>query len=300
MNLIKRIPQVFQQLKLALQLLVNNDPLRLAASTAFFASFALPFILIILVQVLDIFFNRQTVSDALFERLSYVLGKQSIQQLVVTIRGFRGLVHSGWAIAAGSLFMVFVATTLFRVIRNSFNQLWMLRIVPEKKLRTSMTGRLQSLLLILFTGLLFVAGGVLESMQALFGTYINEVIPGSRIFFNGILSLLISISITTLWFTLLIHFIPDGQSTWKISFAGAFVTAILFAVGKFVLKKILIDSDIDKIFGPAGAFVLLLLFVFYTSMIMYYGVAFTKVWADWKNKPIKPLAHAKHYVWVDE
>lgn len=279
----------------ALRLLINNDPLRLAGATAFFATFALPFILIILVQVLSLIFSRREISHELFVRMSSILGEESMQGVVVTIRGFRGLVESWWAITAGSLFMIFVATTLFRVIRNSFNQLWMIRIDPQVGFRMSMLARFKSLLLILCTGVLFITGVVLEAMQVLFGKYINELIPGSGIFFNGILSFLISIFITTVWFALLFHYIPDGKSKWKISLSGALLTSLLFALGKFVLKRLLVDSNIDQVFGRSGAFVLVLLFVFYSAMIMYYGAAFTKIWGAHKGEPIEPLPHAEFY-----
>jgi membrane protein len=131
---------IFIQLGLSLKLLLSNDPLRLAGATAFFATFALPFILIILVQVLSLIFNRREISHEIFVRMSSILGEESMQGVVVTIRGFRGLVESWWAITAGSLFMIFVATTLFRVIRNSFNQLWMIRIDPEQEFKLSLRG----------------------------------------------------------------------------------------------------------------------------------------------------------------
>ncbi|HTN16031.1 MAG TPA: YhjD/YihY/BrkB family envelope integrity protein, partial [Chitinophagaceae bacterium] len=170
----KRLKEIPKQFKLAAQLLISNDPLRLAGATAFFATFALPFILIILVQVLSLLFNRKEISRELFVRMSAILGKPGMEQLVVTIRGFRGLVN-GWVdIVAGSLFMMFVATTLFRVIKNSMNQLWMIRLRAEKKFRISMVSRLRSMVLILFTGVLFVSGGLLESLQLLFGRNINE------------------------------------------------------------------------------------------------------------------------------
>lgn len=293
-----KLKNTFSQLGLALKLLISNDPLRLAGATAFFATFALPFILIILVQVLSLIFNRREITHEMFVRMSAILGEESMEGVVITIRGFRGLVESWWAITAGSLFMVFVATTLFRVIRNSFNQLWMIRIDPEQEFRLSLMGRLKSLLLILCTGVLFVAGVVLEALQVLFGKYIDVLINGAGIFFNGLLSFLISILITTAWFSLLFHYIPDGKSKWKVSFSGALLTSLLFALGKFVLKRLLIDSNIDQIFGRSGAFVLVLLFVFYSAMIMYYGAAFTKIWGIYKKTPIKPLPHAEFYTFM--
>lgn len=295
----KQLKTIATQLRLSLHLLIANDPLRLAGATAFFASFALPFILIILVQVLSLIFNRRTISHDLFVRLSGILGAESMKQVGTTIRGFRGLVKSGWAIAVGFIFMLFVATTLFRVIKNSLNQLWMIRIEPGQKLRMSLVGRLKSILLILFTGLLFVTTGVLESMQIIFGTYINEILPGFGIFFSGFLSFVISIFITMLWFGTLLHYIPDGRPSWKVTFASALLTSLLFALGKFVLKRLLIDSNIDKVFGPSGAFVLVLLFVFYASIILYFGAAFTKVWGIHVKSPITTLPHAVFYTYKD-
>jgi membrane protein len=297
--MIKKTKDILQQLRLSVKLLIANDPLRLAGATAFFATFALPFILIILVQVLSLVFNRRTISHDLFVRTSSILGTASMQQVVVTIRGFRGLVSSWWTITAGSIFMIFVATTTFRVIKNSFNQLWMIRLRDKEGFGTSMASRLRSLLLILFTGLLFVIGGVLESVQLLFGQYINEFIPGSEIFFRGFFSFLFSISISTTWFSVLLHYIPDGKPSWRVTLAGAFVTSLLFAFGKFTLKRLLIDSNIDKIFGSSGAFVLVLLFVFYSSIILYYGAAFTKVWGEFTNDPIRPLPRSVFYSHVD-
>ena len=291
----KKAKNIFTQLGISLRLLISNDPLRLAGATAFFATFALPFILMILVQVLSLIFNRREISSELFARMSSILGEASMLQVLVTIRGFRGLVSSWWAITAGSLFMLFVATTLFRVIKNSFNQLWMIRVDPDQKFRVSVKGRLQSLVLILFTGVLFVAGVVLEALQVLFGKYINDMIHGSGIFFNGILSFLISIFITALWFAVLFYFIPDGRPKWKVSFSGGLLTSLLFALGKFVLKRLLVDSNIDQVFGRSGAFVLVLLFVFYSAMILYYGAAFTKTWGIYVKQPIKPLPHAEFY-----
>lgn len=279
------------QLNLSARLLAANDPLRLAGATAFFATFALPFILIILIQVLSLIFNKGAISDELFMRLSAMLGPKGMEQLMVTTNGFRGLVNGWIDVTAGSLFMLFVATTLFRVIKNSMNQLWMIRMKPVKKFRTSLFGRFRSLILIIFTGFLFVTGGLLETIQLLLGKHINEFIPG----FTGLLSFLISIFINATWFAVLLHFIPDGRPHWKISVTGALLTSLLFALGKLILKVLLVESNIDQVFGASGSFVLILLFVFYSSIILYFGAAFTKVWAEFKQCPIKLAPNAVFY-----
>lgn len=293
--MILKTKNIIKQFGLSAKLLSANDPLRLAGATAFFATFALPFILIILVQILGLIFNKREISQDIFIRISAIVGEKGMIQLVNTIKGFRGMVDNRWDIAIGSVFMLFVATTLFRVIKNSMNQLWMIRLKPEKRLSTSLLGRLRSVILIVFTGILFVTGGLLESLQLIFGKNLNEILPGNPIILSGFFSFIISTIITTLWFGTLLHFIPDGRPHWKVSATGALLTSLLFAVGKFVLNILLVKSNIDQIFGASGSFVLILLFVFYSSIILYFGAAFTKVWSEYVQLPIKLLPHAVFY-----
>lgn len=294
-----RTAEIPKQFLLALRLLSSKDPLRLAGATAFFATFALPFILIILVQVLSLVMDRRDLSQDFFERLSAWVGPKGMGQLVVTIRGFRGLVDTPLEITLGSIFMIFVATTLFRVIKNSMNDLWLIRLKPGQKLTSSLASRLRSLLVILFTGVLFLVGGLLESLRLLFGKNIIEVFPGTGLFFTGFLSFLISITITTIWFAVLLYYLPDGKINRRVCLTGAIITSLLFALGKWVLKVLLVNSNIDRVFGAAGSFVLLLLFVFYSALILYYGTAFTKIWSDFTGKPVKPASKAISYTLLD-
>ncbi|GAA4454887.1 YihY/virulence factor BrkB family protein [Rurimicrobium arvi] len=293
------IKSAARQFLLAFRLLSSKDPLRLAGATAFFATFALPFILIILVQVLSLVINRKTISHEFFTRMSAILGQKGMSQLVTTVRGFRGLVNTPLEMILGSLFMIFVATTLFRVIKNSMNELWLIRLKPGQRFTSSLTSRFHSLILILLTGVLFVAGGLLESLQLLFGRNIDELIPGTGIVFTGFVSFLISVSVTTIWFGVLLFYVPDGRPERKPGITGAILTALLFALGKWILKVLLVNSNIDRVFGAAGSFVLVLLFVFYSSMILYFGAAFTKVWSDFTGRPIRPANKAVSYTIQD-
>lgn len=292
----QKIFGIVQSLRSAITILVSNDPLRLAGATAFFTTFALPFLLIILVQILSLIFNRREISRELFAHMSSILGEKSMRQVVTTIRGFRGLVESWWAVTAGSLFMLFVVTTLFRVIRNSINQLWMIRADPAYEWKMSLKGRLNSLLLVLVIAVLFMIGGLLEGLQVVLGNYINELIPGSGIWMIRLFSYLISVVITTVWFTLLFRYIPDGRLVWKVSFTGALLTSFLFSLGKFVLKRLLVDANLDIVFGSSAPYVLVMLFVFYSAMILYYGAAFTIAWSRQTNNPVRLLPHAEFYV----
>jgi len=295
MKFLIQIKNTGRQLVNAYRLLLKNDPLRLAGATAFFTSFALPPILLLLIQLLSLLFNRKAVSQELFTELGSILGDDGVRQLVETLRGFRGLAIN-WPMAiVGFFFLLFVATTLFRVIQSSLNQLWMIQKTGDKRFKMAMVTRLKSTGLIIFTGLLFMASLAAGSLKLIFGNFLDDKIPGSGVYSNGTLSTLVSIAIVCTWFTVLFRYLPDGKPKWRVAFTGGLLTSILYNIGAFVLKFLLLNSNIGVVYGASASVVLLLLFVFYASLIFYYGAAFTKVWGEYLEQPIQPVIHAELY-----
>lgn len=290
-----RVTEIAIQVKDAFRLLVKNDPMRLAGATAFFTTFALPPILLILIQLLSIIFERRTISRELFHQLSEIVGKDSVKQLILTLRGFRGLADNLPLAIGGFIFLLFVATTLFKVLQSSINQIWMIRRTGVQKFRMAYRARLKSTLVIIFTGLLFLATLFAESLKLLFGKYLHEVLPGTGFLFYGAVSAALSILIVSVWFMAVFRYIPDGKPTWKVAFTGGLLTSILFHFGKYILGRLLPGSNIGAVYGASASIVLLLLFIFYSSLIFYFGVAFTKVWSEHCKEPIVPLHNAQSY-----
>lgn len=295
MNLYKNIQAIFLQLKAAFKLLIQNDPMRLAGATAFFTTFALPPILLIMIQLLSLIFNRRSVSRELFMHLGGIIGRDSVTQLVDTLKAFRGIASNLPIAIGGFIFLLFVATTLFKVIQSSLNQLWMIRITGNKKIKIALVSRIKSILVIFFTGLLFVASVIAESFTTFFGNQLKELLPVMSFYLNNTIATLLSIAIVWVWFSLLFRYLPDGKPTWKIAFTGGLLTSILFNIGKVILKWLLPNSNIGVVYGTSASIVLLLLFVFYASLIFYFGAAFTKVWSEYKKQPIKPGINAGLY-----
>ena len=298
-KLSKNLQNIGKQLLAAYRLLAKNDPLRLAGATAFFTTFALPPILLILIQLLSLLFNRRNISRKLFSQLAEIVGRDSVYQLVTTLRGFRGLADNLPLAIVGFIFLLFVATTLFKVIQSSLNQVWMIRKSGTKRFKMALNTRLKSLLAIVLMGLLFLASLIANSLQAFFGRHVEELLPGTGIFFSGTLSILISVSIVWVFFAVLYRYLPDGKPSWRVAFTGGLLTGILFTIGKMILGLLLPGSNIGAIYGTSASIVLLLLFVFYSSFIFYYGAAFTKVWSVHLDDPIIPIANANQYDYTD-
>ena len=289
------IKNLYSALGMAFRLLVKNDPLRLAGATAFFTCFALPPILLLLIQLLSIWFNQGSISEKLFSNLGNIVGGNSVDKLEEVLQGIKNM-GTNWTINIfGFLFLLFIATTLFKVIQSSLNQLWSIKKSTNKKFKRAMLSRLKSTIGIIFTGMLFLASLFAESLKIIFGNYLLDVFPNTGFYLNNGISSLISVITVTIWFSFLFRFLPDGRPVWRVAIAGGLVTSILFNIGKVVIKAALPNGNIGNLYGTSASLVLLLLFVFYASIIFYFGAAFTKTWGKRIGKPIEPLPYASLY-----
>lgn len=286
-------------LKRAFLKLLHNDPLRMAGATAFFTSFALPFILIILLQVLGLFYDESKAQNELFQTLSEVLGVYTMQQVVDILRAFRQLASNTVITIIGVLFLFLVSTTLLMVIKGSINQLWRMKVVRGIGLRQKLVTRSRSLLIILGTAILFFLSILAEGVKAYLDSTITAVSPQAARYFTGVLNYVVSVGFVTLWFAIIFRMLPDAKAPWKVALMGAFVTSVLFNVGKYILRLLLVNSNLNTLYGASASIVLLLLFVFYTSLILYYGASFTRVWAEHIGAPIKPRLYARQYKLVN-
>jgi membrane protein len=272
--------------------LAANDPLRMAGATAFFSTFALPPILIIIVRTLGLIADRRTIGRELMVKLENTVGPEGSGQVFATVQGFRSIQSSGLVSLMIFIFLIFVATTLFMVIQSSLNQIWDIRAAAKKGLRNIMRTRLHSLAVILLIGVLFIAVIVLDGAQTVLGDYMSTISPAFAYYVNSAFNYAISILIVTVWFFVLFMYLPDGRPPWVDAAAGALITGILFYIGKQVLRLVLSESNIGHLYGTAGALVLLLLFVFYSSLILYFGAAFTKVWCHYRGHTIRAINNA--------
>lgn len=266
----------------------NSNPLQLASSTAFFTLFALPPILIILISVLGFIVKPDMLRGELFSKLSAVLGEKSTETVNMIFRNFRSMAGNPLRSILGFLFLVFVATTLMSLIKRSINQLWQIKVRDGVTIRSVLAGRGLSFLVVLLSGILFLLSLLSDTFLAFLGNQIDVLFGGKDLFLVKSINFIFSILSITCWFGIIFKLLPNARIGWKPALAGGFGTALLFSLGKFILGRVLIRSDIGSVFGTAGSVVLLLLFVFYSSLIFYYGAVFTKNYAAAIGQPVKP------------
>ncbi|WP_247234905.1 YihY/virulence factor BrkB family protein [Telluribacter sp. SYSU D00476] len=282
-------------MKKALIVLKQNDPLRMAGATAFFTTFALPPILIILVQLFGLIINPTTLSSQLIKDIGAIIGKEGAAQINLVIENIRALNKEWYVALGGFLFLMVIATTLFSVVKNSLDQIWSIRVKDKPGLKFRLKLRLRSLGIILLAGLLFIIGVLSEGLMALIGNYLVFLLPDNSMIVNYLINELFFIAIVTIWFCILFRYLTDGRPDWNLALMGGFFTAVLLNGGKLILRWLLTYNNISTIYGASGSIVLIMLFVFYSSIIFYYGGAFIKVLSDTQRKPIRPIRKAYRY-----
>lgn len=276
-------------------LLRKNDPLRMAGSTAFFTTFALPAIIFILVQLFGLFIGRRAMGRGLIKNVSDTLGEKGAEQIRQVIRSIHGVSESWYVLVFGFLFLVFVATTLFSVIKNSLDQVWQIGVKEHPGVLFILTARAKSFAVILLAGILFFGDLLFESFKSTAGSYVDGIWKGSGPYLQSGVATLTSVIIIAAWFIILFRFLADGKPSWKASLAGGLLTGVLFNSGRLVLRVLLVKSNIGYMYGSSGSFVLVLLFVFYSSFIFYYGACFIVVYSAKKQWSIIPGSKAFSY-----
>ncbi|HOZ80048.1 MAG TPA: YihY/virulence factor BrkB family protein [Ferruginibacter sp.] len=271
-------------LKETFTLFIKNEPLKLGGATAFFTLFALPPVLTILVQLLSLFIDPQSIRQEMFVSLTDLFGKEAVRQIISIIRGLRQLNSNLFSAVLLFVFLLFVATTVFKVIRSSINQIWGVASAADKKAITGLKDRLMSIGVILITALLFSIGMLLETVEIFAGNFFIKLFPVVSGLLSQLLAFMISLFFIAVWFAVLFRYLNDNRPAWRLAFTGGLFTSVLFSIGKLILHFLLTYNNINNIYGASAAIVLLLLFVFYSAMILYFGAAFTKVWSTYKEK----------------
>jgi membrane protein len=284
----RKKPKHLHILRSTYRLLGKNDPLTLSAATAFFTTFAISPIIIILVNVLTLYFNKESIRPQLFSKIAAIFGQETAIDIESIVNNFRSLESNIWITIAGSLFFFFVATTLLSVVRRAIHKIWNIRQKSGRELGYGLKERAVETGMILLIGALFLFALFLDTSISIFRDYLHEILPQVHTTLIRVLNIIFSITVITLWFTMVFKLLPEARVQWKVAFTGGLFTGILFSLGKFVMGKFLIHGRVASIFGASASFALLLLFIFYSSFILYFGAAFTHEYARANNRPIHP------------
>ena len=271
---------------------VKSDPFTQASAIAYSALFALPGVLIITVAVAAMFYDQKAVGSALYGEAGQLIGAKTAANLQEIVETARTQASGSWAHIIGVITLVISATSAFASLQGSLNRIWQVRPVPGRAVVKYLLSRLMSLALLGCFGFLLLVSLVLDTALSAFGDKLAQWMSGVSVVLISITNFGLFFSVITVMFALIFKLLPDVRVGWREVRSGAVVTALLFTGGKYVIGFYIGHSRVDDVFGAAGALIIILIWVYYSAVILLFGAQFTYVMARDHGVRTIPSDHA--------
>lgn len=292
MSIINFFKEAFSLLKETYNNWNEHDPWRMSAVIAYYAIFSLPGLLIVIIKVVGYFIGDKEVSAELDATIREQMGAQAAEQMQTIIDQSNNSEGFTLATIVGIGSLVFGATGVFYHVKESLNTMWEVEVRPQKAWLKLIKDRLFSFSMVLIIGFLMLMSLVVSSLITFFSDYLNSVFPHYGPMFFTVVNIVVSFIIITVLFALMFKVLPDAKVRWRDVWVGAVVTSILFVIGKTLIGLYLGYSDPGSAYGAAGSIILILLWVSYTSLILFFGAEFTQTYGRRHGMEIIPVEFA--------
>ncbi len=270
---------------------LDEDPFRLAGALAYNAIFSLPPTILIVITAAGFFWGEEAVSGKLYAQLDNILGQKTAAEIQNLVQK-ASINKSGTAAIIGLATLLFAATTFMVTLQKSLNTMWNVMPRPENSILKTIKDRLLSLSLLLSLAFLLLISFMISAGMAILSDYLKQLIPGAGRIFLQIGGIALSISLIVVIFALIFKYLPDTVMRWKDVWLGAIVTAALFILGKFGIGFYIGTTDMHSSYGAAGSLIILLVWIYYSSLILFFGAELTQVWANNFGSHIRPKKSA--------
>lgn len=263
---------------------------RLGASLAYYTIFSVGPLLLISVAIASIVFSNA--ESQIVGQISSVIGPDAGKAIKQTIDNSNKGGSSIIATVVGIVTLVLGASGVFGQLQDALNTIWEVKPKPGRGMLETIRDRFLSFTMVLGTGFLLLVSLVISAVVAAFGNWLNSVLPGGALVGQAINIVLLLVVITVM-FALLFKFLPDVKIAWKDVWLGAFITALLFAIGQFVLGLYFTFGNVGSAFGAAGSLVIVLVWIYYSSEILFFGAEFTQVYTNTYGSHVVPAENAE-------
>ncbi len=228
----------------------------------------------------------------LINQIGGVVGRNSAAQIQSIIENASQSPASTIGTVVGVVTMIFTATTVFVALQDSLNAIWEVKAKPEKAWLKLIIARVMSLAMVVSLGFLLLVSLSVDVVLGIIYDYLRQELSGVAVYFVTIGNILVSVLISICIFAAVFKVLPDAKIKWHNVWVGASVTAILFVIGKYILSLYFQHDPLADTYGAAGSLVLILVWVYYTSIIFLLGAEFTQVYSRERDRGIRPEEHA--------
>ena len=271
----------------------DNNAFRHAAALSYYTIFSLPPLLLIVITTASAVYGGEALTGQIYGQIKGLVGADAAAFLQESIAKFTLQQKGVLATVVGLGTLIFAATTFFVTLQESINDIWNLKV------KTSGIGvgqylrqRVLSFGLILSVALLLLMSFVVSALLSVFTGYLERHLPGIGLITIKVVDVSLSLVVTTLLFGMVYRFLPDAIIRWRDVGIGAFLTATLFIVGKYLISFYIAKVNPGSAFGAAGSAIVLLVWIYYSSLIIFFGAEFTQEFADAFGQRVQPKSYA--------
>ena len=269
---------------------IDDRCLKLSAALAYYTVFSLAPLLVLVLSLISIFLGQDAIQGRVFSQINGLVGNQAAQQIQDMIKAVELSGKTSTALVVGIVTLVIGATTIFVEIQDSVNLIWRVKAKPKRGWLKLLKDRLLSFSLVVSLGFLllvsFIVNGLVLALSDVLTRYVPEI---SLLVVSGFNFLLSTAVITTLFATVF-KVLPDAKIAWRVVRWGALFTALLFMLGRYAIG--LYVETTTTAYGAAGSLIVVLVWIYYTAAILYFGAEFTQAYANHFGVRIEPADYA--------
>lgn len=265
-----------------------DNPFRLSAIVAYYAVLSLPALLIIILNIVGSIWGTEVVQGQLTDEFTTALGKDAADAIESMIAESQNEKKNTISTILGIGVLLYGATGVFYQLKVSLNEIWSIKPDPKTVIKKIVIDRARSFAFILVIGFLLLVSFVMTAAITALSDFVASNFSDVWVYLAYALDFIISIGIISVLFALMFRYLPDAKIAWKTVWIGAFLTALLFVVGKLLLSLYFGQAEPGSTYGAAGTIVLILLWVSYSCLILFFGAEFTYVYANRYGHGIQP------------
>ncbi|AWI26296.1 YihY/virulence factor BrkB family protein [Flavobacterium pallidum] len=270
----------------------DDNAIKLSASLSYYTVFALPPLIMIILAITGFFFGEEAVTGEFFGQINGLVGNDAALQIQETIKNTQLSGSTTFATVFGVIMLVIGASGVFAEIQSSINFIWGLKAKPNKGIMKFVKNRLMSFSMIAVMGFLLMVSLLVNTAMDILNTKLAVYFPDVTVYLFYVLNIVILFLTTTALFSIIFRTLPDGTISWKDTLIGSSVTSIFFMIGKFAISSYLGNSTVATVYGAAGSVIIILVWVYYSAIILYFGAEFTKIYARAHGQKIIPNDYA--------
>jgi membrane protein len=284
---------VWQSLKQSFKGFSEDKITKLSASLAYYTVFSIGPLLFLIIFIAGLALGKEAIQGNVYNQLDHLIGADAAKQVQDILKGVSLSGKGGLAVVIGVITLLIGATSVFAEMQDSINSIWGVKQKPSAGIWQTIKSRLLSFGLIGSLAFLLLVSLAVTAVISGIGDRIQRMVPGLGVVLFEIINAIISIGITSLLFAIIFKVLPDIKTAWKNIWPGAIFTSLLFLLGKYGISAYISSSEVGTTYGAAGSLVILLLWVYYSSIILYFGAEFTKFYALDKGAKVTPEPYAE-------